>query len=192
MSFFLFTVILLSAAAEHGSGQPSAFSQFFNKYLNYPGFELWKFINLGLFIAALVYLVKKPMTDSFKARREVIRAELIKAEQDKAAALADLTAIEAKLAGLDTERASIMKRAKEEAAAEEANIARNTESEIAKLHQQAESEMGRLTQQSKSELRRYSAEESVRLAEEKLRGRINADNDADLVRSGIQSIGGLS
>jgi F-type H+-transporting ATPase subunit b len=192
MSFFLFTVILLSAAAEHGSGQPSAFSQFFNKYLNYPGFELWKFINLGLFIAALVYLVKKPMTDSFKARREVIRAELIKAEQDKAAALADLTAAEAKLAGLDTEKASIMKRAKEEAAAEEANIARNTEHEIAKLHQQAESEIGRLTQQSKAELRRYSAEESVRLAEEKLRGRINADNDADLVRSGIQSIGGLS
>jgi len=76
--------------------------------------------------------------------------------------------------------------------AEKANIAQQTESDIDKMRQQAESEINRLTQQVRAELRRYSAEESVRLAEEKLRAKINADNDAVLVKSGIQAIGGLN
>ena len=192
MSFFLSTLLLLSAAAEHGTSAFGRFKEFFDQYLNYPGFELWKFINLGIFIGALVYLARTPVTEKFKARREAIRADLIKAEQEKQAALSELTAVEAKLAGVGSEKSAILKRAEEEAATEKENIARSTEQEIVKLRQQTDSEVGRLTNQSKLELRRFSAEESVRLAEEKLRGRIDADNDAELVRSGIQSIGGLS
>ena len=191
MSFFLSTLLLLSAAAEQSTSAYGRFKEFFEQYLNYPGFELWKFINLGIFVAALIYLLRTPMTENFKAKREAIRAELIKAEQEKQAALSELTTVEAKLAGVGSEKSAILKRAEEEASEEKENIARSTELEIVKLRQQAESEIGRLTNQSKSELRRFSAEESVRLAEEKLRGRIDAKNDADLVRSGIQSIGGL-
>lgn len=166
--------------------------EFYDKYFNYPGFELWKFVNLGLFVAGLVYLIRTPLTTTFKARREAIRAELIQAENDKQAALADLTATEAKLAGVGTEKSNILKRAEAEAAAEKENIARQTEHEIAKLHGQTEGELNRLAQQSRNELRRFSAEESVRLAEEKLRSKINADNDAKLVKSSIEAIGGLN
>ena len=190
MLLFLSSVVVLASTGEHGSS--GGFTEFYDKYLNYPGFELWKFINLGIFVAILVYLVKTPLTEGFKKRREAIRAELIKAEQDRQAALADLTATEAKLAGVAHERSTILQRAKEEAEAEKQNIARQTEMEIAKLREQAESELNRLVQQSRTELRRFSAEESVRLAEEKLRGKINADNDAVLVKSSIESIGGLS
>ena len=190
MFFFLSTVVLLSATGEHASS--GGFTEFYDKYLNYPGFELWKFINLGLFIAVLVYLVRTPVTEAFKARREAIRAELIKAEQDKQAALADLTATEAKLAGIPNERSAILARAKEEAEAEKQNIARQTEIDLVKLREQADSELNRLAQQNRVELRRFSAEESVRLAEEKLRRKINVDNDAALVKSSIEAIGGLS
>ena len=190
MFLILSTVILLSAAGEHGSS--GGFTEIYDKYLNYPGFELWKFINLGIFIAILVYLVKTPLTETFKTRREAIRAELIQAEKDKQAALADLTATEAKLAGVTNEKSAILKRAQEEADAEKENIARQTEADVAKLHQQAESELNRLGKQRRNELRRFSAEESVRLAEEKLRGKINADSDAELVKSSIQAIGGLN
>lgn len=190
MFLFLSTVVLLSAAGEHGSS--SGFMEFYDKYLNYPGFELWKFLNLGIFVAVLVYLVKTPLTEGFKKRREVIRAELIKAEQDKQAALADLTATEAKLAGLSKEKTAILDRAKDEAETEKKNIIRQTKAEIAKMHEQTDGEINRLAQQSKVELRRFSAEESVRLAEEKLRGKINAENDARLVKSSIESIGGLN
>ncbi len=45
----------------------------------------------------MIYLLKKPLTNAFKAKRETIRAELIKAEEERQAALAQLTATEAKL-----------------------------------------------------------------------------------------------
>ncbi|HEX6124541.1 MAG TPA: hypothetical protein VFZ23_04140 [Pyrinomonadaceae bacterium] len=183
------SVILLAASGENAGG---GFTKFYDTYLNYPGFEAWKFINLAIFVAVLVYLVKKPLSEAFKAKRDAIRAELIRAEAEKQAALAQLTTAEAKLASLEMERASLLEKARAEAEAEKLHISEQTESEISKIREQAESEISRLAQQTRAELRRFSAEESVRLAEEKLRGKINADRDARLVKASIQEIGGLN
>ncbi len=192
MFAFFYNVILLLAESGAHEASGGGFTEFYNKYLNYPGFEAWKFINLAIFVALLVHFVKKPLSSAFKAKRESIRAELIKAEEDKKAALAQLTAAESKLAAIESEKAAILKRAREEAEAERANILQQTESDIAKMREQAASEINRLTQQTKAELRRFSAEESIRLAEERLRVEINADSDAKLVKAGIQEIGGLN
>lgn len=189
MLVFFCSIIILASTGEHGAG---GFTEFYNKYLNYPGFEVWKFVNLAIFIGILIYLVKKPLGEAFKAKREAIRAELIKAEEEKKAALAQLTAAEAKLAAIESEKATILRNAREEAEAEKANILKQTELEVAKMREQAESELNRLAQQTKLELRRFSAEESVRLAEEKLRRQIDAENDARLVKASIQEIGGLN
>jgi F-type H+-transporting ATPase subunit b len=189
MFAFFLNVILLAASGNSGGG---GFTKFYNDYLNIPGFEAWKFINLAIFVAILVYLVKKPLSEAFKAKREAIRAELIRAEEQKQAALAELTSAEAKLASLDIEKAELIKKAKQEADAEKRHIAEGTEAEIAKLREQADGEVNRLAQQTMAGLRRFSAEESVRLAEEKLRGTIDADKDAVLVKSGIQAMGGLN
>jgi F0F1-type ATP synthase membrane subunit b/b' len=54
----------------------------------------------------------------FKARREAIRAELIRAEEERQAALAQLTSTEAKLAALDSESSQILEKARLEAEAE--------------------------------------------------------------------------
>jgi F0F1-type ATP synthase membrane subunit b/b' len=192
-AFFLNAILLFFAeSGGHGEAATGGFTKFYNDYLNVPGFEAWKFLNLGLFVFGLVYLVKKPLGDAFKARREAIRAELIRAEEAKQAALTQLTAAEAKLAAVESERATILKNARDEAEAEKLNILTQTESEIAKMREQAESEINRLAQQTRAELRRFSAEESVRLAEEKLRGSLNPDNDARLVKASIQEIGGLN
>ena len=189
MAAFIYSFILILAEGGKSGGGFWAKAE---PYLNYPGFEAWKFLNLAIFVFALVYLVKKPLSDAFKAKREAIRAELIKAEEAKQAALAQLTSAEAKLAAVESERAAILKKARDEAEAEKTNILTQTEAEIAKMREQAESEITRLAQQTRAELRRFSAEESVRLAEEKLRATINADNDARLVKAGIQEIGGLN
>jgi len=188
---FAFFNNLLLLAAEGANASGGGFTEFYENYLNFSGFEVWKFINLAIFVAIMIYVLKKPLSEAFKAKREAIRSELIKAEEEKQAALAQLTSAEAKLVSLNTEKAEVLKRAQAEAEEEKANIATATESEIAKLRAQAEGEINRLAQQAKAELRRFSAEESVRLAEEKLRGKISADNDAVLVKSGIQAIGGL-
>ena len=103
-----------------------------------------------------------------------------------------LTSVEAKLASLDNERQLVLNKAKMEADSEKSRILENTDDEVNKLRQQTEGEIARLAQLTKVELKRFSAEESVRLAEEKLRSRIDANADANLVKTGIQAIGGLN
>jgi F0F1-type ATP synthase membrane subunit b/b' len=195
MLAFLFSTFLLFAETGSAAKSDSAwgsFVHFWNTYLNYPGFEAWRFFNLALFVAIMAYLLKKPLSNAFKAKREAIRAELIRAEEEKQAALAQLTSAEAKLVRLDMEAEQVRAHARQEADAEKRRIAEQTLQDIAKMRQQAESEITRLSQQIKSDLRRFSAEESIRLAEERIRTSIDADKDARLVRANIQAIGGLN
>jgi len=189
MFAFVYSFVLLLAS---GGGSQGGYMDFYNKYLNIPGFEAWKFLNLAIFVAFIVYVAKKPLTEAFKAKRDAIRADLIKAEEEKKAALARFTTAEAKLASLDNERQLILNKAKAEADAESARIADAAAFEVAKLSDQTSGEISRLTQLANLELKRFSAEESVRLAEEKLRAKIDASADANLVKSGIQAIGGLN
>lgn len=175
-----------------GSGGESAFMKFYNQYLNVPGFEAWKFLNLAIFVAFMIYVLKKPLGEAFNAKREAIRSELIKAEAEKAAANAKLTEVEGKLAQLDTEKNAIADEAKAEAAEEKKRIVEQARLEANRLKAQAESELARLEAQSRSSLRRFSAEESIRLAEEKVKAQLNGDVDSRLIRAGIAEIGGLN
>jgi F0F1-type ATP synthase membrane subunit b/b' len=187
---FITSFLLLFAEASHG-GESGAM-KFYNDYLNVAGFEVWKFINLAIFIAAMVYLLKKPLSGAFKTRREAIRSELIKAEQEKQSALVKLTSAEAQLAQMETQKSEILEKAKEEVAAEKKRLAAQTKADAERLRLQAEAELTRIANQSRAELRRFSAEESIRLAEEKLRSQIDGAKDAKLVKANIAEIGGLN
>ncbi len=187
--FFDLGLILLAAG---GSGGEGGFTAFYNKYLNYPGFEAWKFVNLAIFVGLLIYLVKKPLSEAFKTKRDAIRAELIKAEEEKQGALKQLTSAEAKLAGLENEKAAVLKKAEQEAEAEARRLAEQADLDVQRLQEQTGGEISRLQKLTMVQLRRFSAEESIRLAEEKLRAQIDTAKDSQLVKGGIASIGGLN
>lgn len=182
--FALLTSLLFAAE--------SGFMRFYHDYLDIPGFEAWKFLNLAVFLAVIVYLAKRPLSEAFKTRRDEIRSELVKAEEERQAALAQLNETEKKIAGLEAQREQILKEAKEEASAEKKRLAAQTKLDIERMKQQMQSELTRLTLQSRAQLRRFSAQESVRLAEEKLRTKIGKTEDAKLVKSSISEIGGLN
>ena len=184
------TTFLLAFAETKGNW--ASFLEWYNRYFNIPGFELWKFINLAIFVSIGVYVLKKPLGDTFRSKRDAIRAELIRAEQEKQAALAKLTTAEGKLAQLDTEKENILAKAKEEAAAEKKRLADHTKADVQRLKAQAEADLARVVAQQRNELRRFSAEESIRKAEEKLRSAIDKKTDARLVKAGIAEIGGLN
>jgi ATP synthase F0 subunit b len=189
MSVFLFNLILIFAEGDSAWGK---FLHFWDTYANYPGFEAWKFLNLAIFIYLMYRFLNKPLSEAFKAKREEIRAELIKAEEQRQAALAQLTATEVKLAQLDTQSSNVLEIAKQEAESEKERIEKETENEIKKLREQGEHEIERAASQVKKQLRRFSAEESIRLAEEKIRGEMTAEKDARLVKTNIRAIGGLN
>jgi len=168
------------------------FARFYDEYLNIPGFEAWKFLNLAIFIGILIYLLKKPLSEQFKAKRDAIRADLIRAEEEKKEALSRLTAVEARLAQLESEKEAILAKAKDESEEERKRLSEQTKGEIGRLRAQADAEIARLANLARTGLRKFSAEESIRLAEQRLRSQINADTDARLVKASIKEIGGLN
>ncbi len=159
-------------------------------WLNYPGLEVWKFFNLFVFLGLMIYILRRPLSDAFKGRRERIRQELRKAQEERDRALAELKAIEARLAGLDKEVASIRHRAEAEAAAERERLKNETALELAKLREAAQREIETAGKAAKQELREFAAQQSLRLAEEAIRKEIRPEDDARLIHTGVEQLGG--
>jgi F-type H+-transporting ATPase subunit b len=172
---------------EETVGDPDSF---FNRYLNIPGFEAWKILNLVLFIAIMYYVLRKPLGNVFRERREAIRRDLIRAEEERQAAEAKLAEVNARLAKLDAETAAIREQADREAAAESARITQATIEDAAKLREQARREIEAAGKTVRQDLRRFAADESVKLAEQMIRQDITPADDTRLVNREVQELGG--
>src|SRR5262245_65226253 len=96
------------------------------RWWDYPGLELWKFVNLALFAGALIYILTKKVKlgEAFKTRRETIKQELAKAQQERDAAVAKLKEVDERLGRLDSEVSTIQEQSKREAAEERERIAK--------------------------------------------------------------------
>jgi ATP synthase F0 subunit b len=150
-----------------------------------------KLVNLLLFIGAMFYFVRRPIKEAFRARQESIRDELMRAEEEKAAAVAQLAEVEGRLARLDAEVEAIRAQAQKDAAEERVRIERATEEEMRKIREQARREIESTAKAARAELRTFAAEQSVRLAEEMIRRDIRPEDDAHLAREYVTELGGV-
>src|SRR5687768_11335649 len=144
---------------------------------NYPGLELWKFINLILFLAVLTYFLRRPLSEAFRGRRESIRRELTRAQEERDAAVRKLEEVQAKLERLDVEVVGIRERAAKEAVEERERVTRATEADIKKLTEQAQREIESAGKAARQELRRYAAEQTIGLAQEMIRKEMRPEDD---------------
>ena len=162
------------------------------RWWDYPGFELWKFINLAVFVLLLVYILtrKANLGEAFRTRRETIKRELARAQQERDAAVAKLKEVEERLARLDNEVQDIKEKSTVEAAEERERIAHSTETEVAKLSEQAQREIENAGKAAKKELRRYTAEQSVQMAEQLIRREMRPEDDARLISHNLEDLGG--
>ena len=157
---------------------------------DYPGFELWKFVNLGLFVGLLVYvLMRANIGNAFRTRGESIKAELEKARRERDAALAKLKEVEERLTGMHDQISSINQRSKVEADEERKRISQSTQAEIAKLTSQAQRDIENAGKAAKNDLRNFAAEESIRLAEDLIKRDMRADDDSRLMMRGVEEMG---
>lgn len=160
---------------------------------DYPGFELWKFVNLFAFLAVILLILRKMrIGEAFKTRREGIKRELQRAQQERDAALAKLKEVEERLSRLDSEVATIKEMSQREAAEERERISKATEAEIAKLGEQARREIESAGKTAKHDLRVYAAETSVRLAENIIRREMRPEDDVRLISRNVEELGGAA
>jgi F-type H+-transporting ATPase subunit b len=182
----MFAALMTSLFAfAEGEGAPPA------PWWNIPSFEVWRWVNLLIFVVVFIYILRRPLSNAMRARRESIRRELMRAQEERNAALAKLEEVEARLAKLDTEVASIRAQSQREAAEERDRIRRSTEVETQKLREQAQREIESAGKAARQELREFAAEQSVHLAEEMIRRDIRPEDDARLVNLRVEELGGV-
>ncbi len=159
---------------------------------DYPGLELWKFLNLAIFVLGMMYFVKRKISEAFRERGETIRRELVEARQERDEALARLAAVEARLKTLDGEVAALHEQSQSQAEAERERIANETQREMAGLREQAQREIESAGKTARQRLRRFAARQSVVYAEELLRRDLRAEDDARLIKLNVDQLGGPS
>src|SRR5687768_17091349 len=147
------------------------------EWLNYPGLEAWKFLNLAIFIAVALFILRRRLKEALLSRRERIRLELVEAEKEREAAALKLSEAEALLANIDADVAKIRSMARKEADAERQRLAAATEREVEKLRQQAQREIETASKVAKKELRKFLAQRSVELAGVADRSQIRPEDD---------------
>src|ERR1041384_6833944 len=92
------TLITSLFAFAEGEGAPAP-------WWNIPSFEFWRWLNLLIFVVLFIYILRRPVSEAMRARREGIRRDLMRAQEERNAALAKLEEVEARLARLDEEAA---------------------------------------------------------------------------------------
>ena len=160
---------------------------FFNwqDWLNYPGLELWKFLNLAIFLAVGIYILRRPISEALGARREAIKQELVQAQEQKARAEAKIAEADSLLSRLDADVRTVREQAVQEAESERQRLAAATQREIEKLKQQAEREMETADKVARKALRQFFAQRSVDHARETVRTRMRPEDDRHLIEESI-------
>lgn len=154
-------------------------------WFNYPGLELWKFLNLAIFLAAAIYILRKKINEALLARRDAIQQELLAAQREREQALARVAEADDLLTRLDEHVGAIHKQATQEAEGERKRLAEATALEKQKLNQQAQREVETANKLARKELRQFLAKRSVELARESVRSQMRPEDDTLLIKESI-------
>ena len=87
------------------------------EWMNYPGLEAWKFLNLAIFTAAAIWILRKPISTALQSRRAAIQKELLDAQAEREQAQALIAEADSLLGHLDEEVKTIHEQARQEAQA---------------------------------------------------------------------------
>jgi len=152
------------------------------EWFNYPGLEVWKFVNLAIFTAAAIFILRKKINEALLARREAIQQELLAAQTERERALARVAEADDLLTRLDEHVGAIHKQAAQEAEAERKRLAEAAALEKEKLKQQAQREIETANKLARKELRQFLATRSVELARESVRRQMRPEDDTLLIK----------
>ena len=155
------------------------------EWVNYPGLELWRFVNLAIFVGLGFFFLRSRISQKLSARGEAIRQELLAARNERERAMAKLGEAEGLLGRVAEDVGAIHEQAQEEAKAERARQAAATEREIEKLNQQGQREMETAAKLARKELRQYLANRSIEFARESIRHQMRPEDDTALIKENI-------
>ncbi len=149
---------------------------------------LWKVVNFAVLIFILYRFGKAPISAALNGSAQQARQNLEEAREAEKRADSELVELRAKVAQLEQEAASMVERARTEAEAERQRIVEMGKAEVEHMAEQAKVALQRERRKAEMELRAWMAEESVKLAEEKITAQLNGKKQEELMQSFVQDL----
>jgi F-type H+-transporting ATPase subunit b len=150
--------------------------------------KIWEWANFALLAGGLGYLMAKLLPPVFAGRSQAILQDMTESEKIRRDADARVAEVERRLAGLEAEIAALRADSQKESQAETERLASHTAAEIAKIRVQSEREIASAAKAARADLQRYAAGLAVNLAEQKIRARMTATTQDNLVRSFVREL----
>ena len=171
---------LLSSSGGEGAHEAATF-------LGLP-INLWQGVNLVLFIALLVWVLRKPVAGFLGGRTEEVEKTLKKAEEDRAKAAALLAEVEARVARLDGELVEIRDRARREAEEEQTALLKAADEDATRIVERARGELDARVRAARKELTAYAGDLAVGVARDILARAVTADDEVRLRTEGVAAL----
>jgi F-type H+-transporting ATPase subunit b len=149
---------------------------------------IYRVMNFVAAVLILYFILRKPIRQFFSSRRQEIENTLKDLEQKKIEGEARVRELEAKLAGIQSEREAILAEYVREGEAEKAKIIDQAQAMSARIQQQAQVAVRQEIDKAKQDLKREIAEMSTAMAEELVRKNINAQDQDRLVAEYLEKV----
>ena len=150
---------------------------------------LYRVVNFAILVGALVYLLRKPLSNYLDAKTEQIRRDLTEAAGKRERAEAERKEAEARLAGLDREIAEARVKGLAQAEDERRRILQAAEREAARLAENAKKEIEAELELARRKLTARAAELSIEMARKKIREQISDADRRALFEKSMDKLG---
>ena len=162
------------AAGEHKTAEQTAEEE--NEH--YIG---WKWLNFGILVLVLGYLISKSAPAFFRSRSETIQRDLEEAGRLRQEAEARAARIEVRMASLDREIQHVRQEAQSEMSKERERLVKDAEQQMARMRAHAEQDIEALSNHATQQLKAQAAELAVQLAEQRIRSKMTNQRGSELV-----------
>jgi F-type H+-transporting ATPase subunit b len=152
--------------------------------------NIGKAANLLLVVAVLVLVIRKPLTNFFAGRGQLIKDQLAEAQKARLAAETRLAEINARMSSLDDELREIRSAAEREAQEGYQRLTAEAERDALKIIEQARREIESMTRTARCELKAHVSALSVQLAQQKIQSEMTAEDRGRLFTRFVDSLGG--
>jgi F-type H+-transporting ATPase subunit b len=137
----------------------------------------------------LGYMMAKMLPKAFAERTAGIQKDIKEAQAMKADAERRASDVEKRVAALGADIEAFRANSAKEMANEGERIRQETAAQIARVEQQASMEIDTAAKAARRELRQYSAELALKLAEDRVRAKLDGASDATLVDGFVAELG---
>ncbi len=149
---------------------------------------VYKWINFGILIVALIYLIAKFLMPVLKARSSSISNDIAQSKATVKSAEEKVSALTSKLTNFEGEIRSIREKAMAEREIEAMRISEQSQILLAKVSSMRETEIGNLTQAAQSQLRALTVEQAITIAHARLAAMSDPATQSALVTSFVDDL----